>query len=431
MINLEKGERENNKIEVKVTVDQEQVQQEFNNTYRELSQKVKIPGFRTGRIPTNILEMNLGKEYIDHQVAEKLIKDTYVEAIDKSKLDPIDVPKIDLVQIDKEKPFIYKMNLEVKPEFELPKLDDIKIEKKIPKVTEKEIDEDLERIRESHGKLVEVTDREAKNGDFLIIDFETFDDDKPLPDGKKEKQMIQLGDKIPKEFSENLVGLKSGDEKEIKMKIPDDVNDKKMAGKELTYKVKIADIKEQQLPSLDDDFAKSAGEYKNMEELKQHIKNQLEERAKYEAENEFNEDLMEKVAEKSSFEVPGVLIDKQVENMLNNLKEDLKNRNMTLDDYYKMIKADEAKVKKEYRPLAEKQIKKELIIDKIIQDDKITATEEDVNKKIEEIAKSTNQKSLKVRAMFERNKTMDNLKEQIKREKVIDKLSKQINISEK
>jgi trigger factor len=140
---------------------------------------------------------------------------------------------------------------------------------------------------------------------------------------------------------------------------------------------------------------------------------------------------MEKVAEKSSFEVPGVLIDKQVENMLNNLKEDLKNRNMTLDDYYKMIKADEAKVKKEYRPLAEKQIKKELIIDKIIQDDKITATEEDVNKKIEEIAKSTNQKSLKVRAMFERNKTMDNLKEQIKREKVIDKLSKQINISEK
>jgi trigger factor len=431
MINLEKGKKENNKIEVKVTVDQEQVLQEFNNTYRELSQKVKIPGFRTGRIPNNILEMNLGKEYIDHQVAEKLIKDTYVEAIDNSKLDPIDVPKIDLVQIDKGKPFIYKMNLEVKPEFELPKLDDIKIEKKVPKVTEQEINEDLERIRESHGKLVEVTDRESKIGDFLIIDFETFADDKPLPDGKKEKQMIQLGDRIPKEFTENLVGLKSGDEKEIKMKIPDDVNDKKMAGKELTYKIKVADIKEQQLPPLDDEFAKSAGDYKNIEELKQHVEKQLEEKAKYQAENEFNEDLMEKVADKCNFEAPAVLIDKQVENMINNLKEDLKNRNMSLDDYYKMIKADETKVKKEYRPLAEKQIKKELIIDKIIQDDKITATEEDFNKKIEEIAKSTNQKPLKVRAMFERNKTLDNLKEQIKREKVIDKLSKQISIIEK
>lgn len=431
MINIEKGNKERNKIEVKVTVDQEQVQQEFNNTYRELSQKVKVPGFRTGRVPTNILEMNLGKEYIDHQVAEKLIKNTYVEAIDKSKLDPIDVPKIDLVQIDKEKPFIYKMNLEVKPDFELPKLDDIKIEKKVSKVTDKEINEDLERIRESHGKLVEVTDRESKIDDFLIIDFETFANDKPLPDGKKEKQMIQLGDRTPKEFTENLVGLKSGDEKEIKMKIPEDVDDKKMAGKELTYKVKVADIKEQKLPPLDDEFAKSAGEYKNLEELKQHIKKQLEERAKYQAENEFNEDLMEKVAEKCNFEVPGVLIDKQIENMINNLKEDLKNRNMTLEGYYKMIKADEAKVKKEYRPLAEKQIKKELIIDKIIQDGKITATEEDVNKKIEEIAKSTNQKPLKVRAMFERNKTLDNLKEQIKREKVIDKLSKQISISEK
>ena len=431
MINIEKGKKENNKIEVKVTIDQEKVQQEFNNIYRELSQKVKIPGFRTGRVPINILEMNLGKEYIDHQVAEKLIKETYTQAIDKSELDPIDVPNMDLVQIDKEKPFIYKMKLEVKPDIEIPKLDDIKIEKKIPKITEKEITDDLERIRESHGKLVEVTDRESRMGDFMIIDFETFAGDELLPDGKKEKQMIQLGDRIPKEFTDNLVGLKPGDEKEIKMKIPEDVNDKKMAGKELTYKVKISDIKEQDLPPLDDKLAKSAGEYKNLEELKQHIKKQLEERARYQAENDFSEDLMEKVAEKCKFEVPEVLINKQVENMLNNLKEDLKKRKMTIEGYYKMIKADESKVKKEYRSLAEKQIKKELVIDKIIQDDKIIATEEDINNKIKEIAESTNQKPLKVRAMFEKNKTLDNLKDQIKREKVVEKLSKQVIINEK
>ena len=431
MINIEKGKKDNNKIEVKVTVDQEQVQQEFNNIYRELSQKVKIPGFRSGRVPTNILEMNLGKEYIDQQVAEKLIKESYVEAIDKSKLDPIDVPKIDLVQIDKEKPFIYTMNLEVKPDIQLPKLDDIKIDKKLPKVSEKEINEDLERIRETHGKLVEVTDRESRNGDFLIIDFETLADGKPLPDGKKEKQMIQLGDRIPKEFNENLVGLKPGDEKEVKMKIPENVDEKKMAGKELIYKVTLVDIKEQELPALDDEFAKTAGDYKNLDELKQHIKKQLEERAKYQAENDFSENLMEKVAEKCSFEVPEVLINKQVESMLDNLKEDLKNRNMTLESYYEVIKADESKVKKEYSSLAEKQIKKELIIDKIIQDDKITATEEDLNNKIKEIAESSNQKPLKVRAMFEKNKTLDNLKEQIKREKVVEKLSRQVIVNEK
>ena len=431
MINIEKGKKDNNKIEIKVTVDQEQVQQEFNNIYRELSQKVKIPGFRSGRVPTNILEMNLGKEYIDQQVAEKLIKESYVEAIDKSKLDPIDVPKIDLVQIDKEKPFIYTMNLEVKPDIQLPKLDDIKIDKKLPKVSEKEINEDLERIRETHGKLVEVTDRESRNGDFLIIDFETLADGKPLPDGKKEKQMIQLGDRIPKEFNENLVGLKPGDEKEVKMKIPENVDEKKMAGKELIYKVTLVDIKEQELPALDDEFAKTAGDYKNLDELKQHIKKQLEERAKYQAENDFSENLMEKVAEKCSFEVPEVLINKQVESMLDNLKEDLKNRNMTLESYYEVIKADESKVKKEYSSLAEKQIKKELIIDKIIQDDKITATEEDLNNKIKEIAESTNQKPLKVRAMFEKNKTLDNLKEQIKRAKVVEKLSRQVIVNEK
>jgi len=431
MIHIEKGKKENNKIEIKVTVEHDQVQQEFNNIYHELSQKVKIPGFRTGRIPTNILEMNLGKEYINHQVAEKLIKVTYLEAIDQSKLDPIDVPKIDLVQIDKEKPFIYKMNLEVKPDIEIPKLSDIVIEKKIPKVSEKEINEDLERIRESHGKLKEVSDRESKMGDFLVIDYDTFVDDKPIPDGKKEKQMIQLGDKIPREFNDNLVGLKPEDEKEIKMKVPEDVNDKKVAGKEITYRIKIADIKEKELPPLDDEFAKNSGDYNNLEELKKHINKQLTERAKFQAESEFNENLMEKIAEKCDFVVPEVLIDKQVENMMSNLKEDLKNRNMSLEDYYKMIKADEAKVKKEYRPLAEKQIKKELVLDKIIQDDKITATEEDVNKKIEEIAESTNQKPLKVRAMFEKNKTLDNIKEQIKREKVMEILSKQVKVNEK
>lgn len=431
MTQIEKGKKENNKVEITVTVEIEKVQHEFNNTYRELSQKVKIPGFRTGRIPINILEMNLGKEYIDQQVAEKLIKDSYNEAIDKSELDPIDVPKIDLVQTDKEKPFIYKMILEVKPEFEIPKLDDITVEKTIPKITEEDINSDLEKIRESHGKLKDVSDRESKIGDFLIADFETFVDNNPVKDGKKEKQMIQLGENTPPEFNNNLVGLKPGVEKDVVVKAPEDISDKKIAGKEITYKIKVSDIKEKELPPLDDDFAKSAGEYKNLDELKQHIKKQLEERAKYQAENEFNDNLMEKVAEKTNIEVPEVLIDKQVERMLNNLKEDLKNRNMTLEDYYKIIKADEEKVKKEYKVIAEKQVKKELIIDKIIEDDKISATEEDINKKIEEIAESTNQKTLKVRAMFEKNNTMDNLKEQIKIEKVIEKLSMQVKIEEK
>jgi len=431
MIHIEKGEKENNKIELKVTVEQEQVQNEFNSIYRELSQKVKIPGFRSGRIPVNILEMNLGKEYINHQVADKLIKDSFSKALEQSKLDPIDVPNVDLVQIDKEKPFIYKMRLEVKPDFEIPSLADIFIEKKMPEVTEKEVNDDLERIRESHGKLKAVEDRESKMDDFLIIDYDTFVDDKPLPDGKKEKQMIQLGNRIPTEFNENLVGLKPGDKKEVKMKIPENANDKTIAGKELTYRIQLSDIKEKELPPLDDELAKSAGDYKNLEELKNHIKKQLTERVKYQVESEFNETLMEKVAEKCDFEVPEVLIDKQLESMMNNLKEDLKNRNISLEDYYKMIKADEAKVKKEYRTLAEKQIQKELIIDKLIQDDKITATDEDIKKRIEEIAESTNQKPLKVRAMFEKNKTMDNIKEQIKRDKVIEILSKQVKITEK
>ena len=228
------------------------------------------------------------------------------------------------------------------------------------------------------------------------------------------------------------MGIKPDTEKEIKVKYPEDINDKELAGKEAVYKVKVSEIKEKELPDLDDDFAKSVGaDYQKLDDLKEHIKKQLNEQAKYEAEREFQDLLMEKVSEKCIFEVPEVLIEKQLENMFHNLEEDLKIRNMTLEDYYKMIKADEEKVKKEFRVIAEKQIKQELIIDKIIQDDKITAADEEVNKKIEEIAESTNQKPLKVRAMFEKNKTLDNLKEQIKREKVIEILSGKIKVVEK
>ena len=431
MVKTEKVKQEKNKIEIQVTLETGKTDEVFKNTYHQLSQRVKVPGFRAGRIPDNILEMNLGVEYINHQVAEKLIEDSYNEALENSGLEPIDVPKVDIVQIEKGKPFIYKMNIEVKPEFDIPSLEGLSVEKKKPEITEKEVEEELEKIRDSHAKLNVVEGRGSKLGDFLIVDYEAFLKDNPLPEGKQEKQLIQLNDRIIPEFKENLVGVKPGEEKEIKVKMPENVEDKKIAGQEIIYKVKVSALKEKELPKVDDDFAKSVGDYQKLEDLKEHIKKQLYEQSKYESEREFKELLMDKVAEQCSFEVPETLITNQIENMMKNLEEDLKARNMTLADYYKIIKADDEKVRHEYRLIAESQVKRELIIDKIIKDDKISATEEEVSKKIEEIAESTNQKPLKVRAMFEKNRTLDNLKEQIKRDKVIAKLSQMVNIIEK
>lgn len=431
MIQIEKGNIEKNKVEITVTVEQEKVNQEFNNTYRELSQKIKIPGFRSGRIPANILDMNLGKEYIEQQVSEKLVKNSYTEAIDESKFDPIDVPKIDLVQIDKDKPFVYKMILELKPEIEIPELNDLTIEKKMPMVSDQDVDEELERIRDNHAVLRSVEDRESRIGDFLIIDYKTLVNGKPASGEKKENQMIQLGERVPAEFNQNLVGLKPGDEKEFSFNLPKKQKKESDIDEMITYQIHLSEIKQKELPALDDDFAKSVGEYKDLAELKEHVRKQLFEREKYQSESDFHEALMEKVAERSQFEVPEVLVEKQLDRMMDHLKEDLKNSNMSLEDYYKAIKADEAKVRAEYRILAEKQMKNELILDKIIQSDTITATDEEVKQKIDEIAESTNQSALKVKAMFEKNDTLDNLKEQIKREKAMEYLSRKIKIDEK
>ena len=250
MFHIEKGKREENKIELKVTMEPDKVDEAFKDIYHEFSQRVKVPGFRAGRVPVNILEMNLGKEYINQQVAEKLIKESYSKAIEESELDPIDVPKVDLIQIEKDKPFIYKIILELKPEFEIPVLDDISLEKKQREVTEQEIEAELERIRDSHAKLKAIENRESQMGDFLVLDFEAFLNGKPVEKGKAEKQIIQLGDRIPPEFNENLTGVKPDEEKEIIVKYPDNINDKKLAGKEITYKVKVLEIKEKELPEL-------------------------------------------------------------------------------------------------------------------------------------------------------------------------------------
>ena len=229
MFQIEKGKREKNKIEVTVTMKPEKVDEAFKSIYHEFSQRVKIPGFRAGRVPVNILEMNLGKEYINQQVAEKLIEESYSKAIKESEFEPIDVPKVDLVQIEKDKPFIYKITLELKPEFEIPNLDDISLEKKHIEITDKEVEEELEKIRENHAKLKAVEDRESRIGDFLILDYEIFIDDKPLENSKKEKQIVQLGERTLAEFNKNLSGIKPETEKEIIVNYPENIPDKELA----------------------------------------------------------------------------------------------------------------------------------------------------------------------------------------------------------
>lgn len=426
MVKVEIKKQKENEVNLEIETDKLKVNEKLNKVYNDTSYQIKIPGFRKGRIPKNILNLHLGKGYFYDKTTEELIPECYLEAIKKIDIKPINQPEIKVIQIEEDKPLIFEATVQVMPEVKLGSFNKITIKKEDIKVTNTDLNNETKRIQESLAQLKVVKDRKAKEGDFLVIDSEGCIEGKVVEGSKVEKQIIQLGKNMPTEFNKKLKGSSAGDEKEIKILVPKDVKDKKIAGKEIIYKVKIIEIKEKELPELNEDFIKTMGNYKTLDDFKKDVKDKLEKQVEMVNKNNYEGKLLEKVIEICEVKVPEVLVEREVKYMMKSLEDDLKAKDLSLQDYYKTIKNDEEKVKKEYEIVAEKRIKQELILDKISQVENLQVTEKEVKDKIKTLAKEMKQDPLKVEATFKKNNNLDGLKESIKREKVINFLNKKI-----
>jgi len=428
MVKVEIKKQKENEMNLKIETDKSKVNEKLNKVYNDVSYQVKIPGFRKGRIPKNILNLHLGKGYFYDKTTEELIPECYLEAIKKIEIKPINQPEIKVIQIEEDKPLIFEATVQVMPEVKLGSFDKISVKKEDIKVTKTDLNNEIKRIQESLAQLKVVKDRKAKEGDFLVVDSEGSIEGKVVEGSKVEKQIIQLGKNMPTEFNKELTGSSAGDEKEIKILVPKDVKDKKTAGKEIIYKVKIIEIKEKELPELNEDFIKTMGNYKTLDDFRKDVKDKLEKQVEIVNKNNYESKLLEKVTEICEVKVPEVLIKREVKYMMKSLEDDLKAKKLSLQDYYKTIKNDEEKVKKEYEIVAEKRIKQELVFDKISQVENLQVNEKEVKDKIKTIAEEMKQDPLKVEATFKKNNNLDGIKESIKREKVINFLNKQIKI---
>lgn len=428
MVKVEIEKQKENEVKLKIEMDKVEVNKHLDKVYTDTSYQVKIPGFRKGRVPKNILNLHLSKEYFYEKTAEKLIPDSYLEAVKKTNIQPIDQPEIKVIQIEEDKPFIFEATVQVKPEVKLGSFDKIIIQKEDIKVTDDDVKNEITRIRDNLAKLKVVKDRKAKKSDFLVINSQGYIEEKEIEGSKVEKQIIQLGENIPPEFNNQLIGCSAGDEKEIKILVPEDAKDKKISGKEIKYKVKIVEIKEKELPELNKDFLKTVGNYKTVDEFNKDIKDKLEKQMEMINNNNYEHKLLEKITEICEVKVPKVLIEREIEYMMKTLEDDLKSKDLSLQDYYKSIKADEDKVKKEYEIVAEKRIKQELVLDEISQVEKIQVNDKEVKDRIKTIAKEMKQDPLKVEATFKKNNNLDGVKESIKREKIISFLNNKVEI---
>lgn len=329
--------KEGNKVTLKITVDNNKFEAAVNKAYNKSRNKYNIPGFRKGKAPRIVIETQYGKGIFYNDAIEILFPEVYPEAIKELDIDPIDNPDLDIEEISKDNGLVMVLNVEVKPEFELGNYKGIEIAKVENTVSDENVDAKLQEMVEKNARLVSVEDKALEDGDTAIIDFEGFENGVAFDGGKGENYNLVIGSNtfIPG-FEEQLLGKKAGEEVEVNVTFPEEYHSQDLAGKPVVFNVKINDVKVKELSALDDEFAKDTSEFDSLDELKADVRAKLEEEAKNRADAETRNSVVEKVAENTEIEIPEVMIQHQIDNMLNELNYQLQYQGFGLQQLLEM-----------------------------------------------------------------------------------------------
>lgn len=417
-----KAKKANNVHEVTITIDGDEWQKILDDTFKKVNKTVKIDGFRPGKAPRNIFEKKYGKATIISQAVEDQMQEAYKKALDKFSGEPIIQPTVAIKEVNDEK-VTYLFTFTTKPEVKIKKYTNLGVNKDEVKVTAKDVNEEIEKMRKEYADL-QVKDGKAQKGDTVIIDFEGFDNGKAFDGGKAENYSLELGSNsfIPG-FEDALIGTKAGDKKDVNVTFPEDYHAEELKGKPVTFKVTVHEVKTKVLPELNEEFFLDLGleDVKTVEDLKKTIKETMESQKEYEAENKFMDDLFEALLKETTVEIPHELIHEEIDRMIEQYAERLKMQGITLEQFYKFTNSNEDALRSQMHDEAEKRVKLRFAIDEIIDLEKIDATEEEALKDAEEKAKKHSMdKDEYVKAFG----GIDMLKYDLKVQKVVDILKK-------
>lgn len=410
-------------LEIEVPV--EDVKRGFDEFYAELGKTAKVPGFRPGKAPHHILEMRYQREARE-EVLRRLIPDSYREAMRKRSLIPVDLPEISEVKFEKGGPISFKAAVDIRPEIRLGKYKGLKALKKKAEVKAEEVARALAELQEASAQYVAVEGRSIQRGDYVAIDIEGFVEDVSIDKRSDFWLAVDKGSYIPG-LAEGLIGLRHGQEKEIKLTLPEDFAKKEFAKKEATFKVKIKEIKEKTLPSLDDELAISLGEFKTLDELREAIKRDLMVRKEIECRADLENQVFDQLIKSSPFEVPGSLVKRQTERLVKEAKVRLLYRGMKRED----VDSQEEVLRRNLGANALRQVKVAFILGEIADREKIEVSDGDIERRIDEIAKRSRQDREEVRNYLKEKDLLDNLRSELRTEKTSDFLVKSAVISEK
>ena len=413
-----KVEKTDNKNEVKLefTVEAKVFDDGIKSVFNKNAKYFNIPGFRKGKAPMNIVEKYYGDEIFYEDAFNEVVPPIYDEAIKSEKLDVVSKPQIEIKQMGKGKELIFTAVVALKPDVKLGKYKGISLEKTEYKVTEKEIDDEINKMAERNSRMITVDDRPAQKGDITVIDFVGTVDGVAFEGGRAENHELELGSNtfIPG-FEDQVVGMKPEEVKDINVKFPDEYFSKELAGKDAIFKVTLHEIKTKELPKIDDEFAKDVSEFDTLKDLKADVKSKKEKQNEERSKAELEEKAVRAVAEKSEVDIPAGMVELELDNMEKDMDRRLSYQGISLEQYLKMIGKTKADYRKESEEPAKESLKMRLVLDAICEDAKLEA-EKEVEDKIKELATSYGRKEEDLK---KNEDLIESIKENIKSEKAV------------
>ena len=388
-MSLQVEKLEHNMAKLTVEVAAEDVEKALQAAYLKQRKQINIPGFRKGKVPRQMIEKMYGPEVFYDEAANNMIPDAYAKAYDESELDIVSQPKIEVVQMEKGKPFIFTAEVATKPEVTLGDYKGLKVDKVSTRVTQKEVDEEIEKERERNARTIEVTDRAVQDKDEVTLDFEGFVDGVAFEGGKGEDYPLTIGSGsfIPG-FEEQLIGAEIDKEVEVNVTFPKEYHSEELAGKDATFKCTVHTIKAKELPELDDEFASEVSECETMDAYRAEVKKNIKERKERTGKEKKENQAVDQAIENAQMDIPEAMIEFQVRQMADDFARRIQQQGLTVEQYFQFTGMTAEKMMEEMRPQAEKSIKTRLVMEAIVKAENIEVSDERVEEELTKMAEA-------------------------------------------
>ena len=402
---------ENHKVVLTIEVPAEELDKGIKAACKSLANRVNIPGFRKGKAPRRILEMNIGKEAILDEAFDRVAQKAFDEALKQENLDPVDRPQVDIVTLEEGKDVVFKATITPVPEVTLGEYKGLKVAKDAVEVKDEQVEEQVKNILNHHAKMVDAEEgATVANDDFITLDFKGEVDGVAFAGGEGKDYPLQIGShSFIDTFEDQLVGLKVGEEKDVNVIFPEEYHAKDLAGKAAVFHCKINSIKHKEMPELTDEFVKASTSYESIEDMKAKLRENIEKNAQREADTKRRNEILKQATDNITVDIPEVMVENRVSNMIQELSVNLENQGMNLDAYLKYANMAMAKLREQYKESAAIAVKTDLMLDAVAKAEDIKVENADINAEIALLAATYDTTPQEVSKIIKKNHSIGNL----------------------